>query len=444
MSLGLGATPTLIAGPLAAVPRGTVPPGADAPAIDASLFARFTAPKDDAPFLEATWPERWAPPGPIRAVVVEQTGQFSEPFSRRSGLFPATFLDDESAAALRAFASLPERTLFTAEHPGGQSWVIGEVSDDGPVTKGPRLKSNTVLIALSARRSQATDTPPELDDRASPVVDRTWFVVTTPAAQADPAKLRGVAVIMPGLFGLPPTIPERLAELLSKDGWLALRMLSQPSSFVEKIEFDLDPNKIQECGTLIAQTFGERSAECAYAVQAATAHLEAQTPALVSKPRIIIGISAGAMTLPTVVAREPSRYAAAVLIGGGCNYWHISETSNYTTGTETVRWEWLGGAPAEDVKQHLRQAYLDAASLDSYHTAASLRGKPTLFIHANADQAVPSPLGDVLWKRAGQPDRWSFVGSHEGVTLMGLPPVLPRIVEWFNAALSPAPPRADP
>lgn len=62
--------------------------------------------------------------------------------------------------------------------------------------------------------------------------------------------------------------------------------------------------------------------------------------------------------------------------------------------------EWKS-EPNLDQEHRVAEAYLRHAPLDAFHTAAALHGTPTLVIQANADSAVASVLGDVLWS-AGQ------------------------------------------
>jgi hypothetical protein len=79
---------------------------------------------------------------------------------------------------------------------------------------------------------------------------------------------------------------------------------------------------------------------------------------------------------PTVVAREPEKYAAAVMIAGGCDFFAITNETNYTSwsmrsafgGSRTPRAEQLASIDAR---------YLALAPLDSYHTAARSLASPS-------------------------------------------------------------------
>ena len=102
------------------------------------------------------------------------------------------------------------------------------------------------------------------------------------------------------------------------------------------------------------------------------------------------------MTLPTVVAREPDRYAAGIMVGGGADFWLMNHRSNYKNWIDAARENWVGPPPTPEQLAQLDELYLRKSPLDSYYTAAALKGKPTLMIQGTTDFAVPSPyLGDL-------------------------------------------------
>src|SRR5204863_60272 len=140
---------------------------------------------------------------------------------------------------------------------------------------------------------------------------------------------RGLVLLMPGMLGTPEPILERFTARLLKDGWTVLRMLSQSSRFTQHIVFDIDLAAPEPAIKTIAAEMTGRVAECAYAAQAGCNFALSSRPALARLPRIAIGMSGGAMILPTIVAREPNRYAAAILIAGGADFFQISDLSNY-------------------------------------------------------------------------------------------------------------------
>ncbi len=138
------------------------------------------------------------------------------------------------------------------------------------------------------------------------------------------------------------------------------------------------------------------------------------------------------MTLPTVVAREPDRYSAAVIVGGGADFWLMNERSNYKGMIDAVRVKWDGEPPTDQVRARFDELYLQHAPLDSYHTAAVLKGKKVLLIQGTKDLAVPSPLGDLLWERMGKPERWLEEGLGHELLFMALPQKFGKMMEWLG------------
>jgi predicted esterase len=267
-------------------------------------------------------------------------------------------------------------------------------------------------------------------------IRRTWFGVYD-SLNSDGA--RGVALVMPGLFNTPEPIIEYVVKALQERGWVVLRMMAQPSRFTERVEFAINPDRLDDSARRLAGEMQDRVAECAFAAQAAFGHLLSRRPELGRLPRIALGMSGGAMTLPTVVAREPEKYAGAVLIAGGADLYAITSESNYRAMIGSLTYKWLR-PPTEAEKDQLDRLYLEHATLDSYHTAAALRGKPVLMIHGTHDGAVPARLGDLLWERLGRPERWSEEAGHEEV-FMRLPQKTGRILEWLDQKVpAPKPP----
>jgi alpha-beta hydrolase superfamily lysophospholipase len=210
-------------------------------------------------------------------------------------------------------------------------------------------------------------------------------------------------------------------------------MLSHPSRFTEQGTFAVaDDADMDEVARTISGALCDRAAECAYAVEEVVEALAEQRPRLAGMPRVALGMSGGAMVLPTVVARNADAYCGAVLIAGGADYLHIAMDSNYASWIDALRFRRPGGAILSDgCSSKLCSAYRRCAALDSYYTAAALRGKPTLMLHGTADRAVPAALGDLLWERAGRPERWSFDVGHE-LLFLGLPMQLDRIGRWLD------------
>jgi dienelactone hydrolase len=262
-------------------------------------------------------------------------------------------------------------------------------------------------------------------------LETTCFQLLRADAAKHPAP-RGIVLLMPGLLGTPEGTLSMLTSRLRAGGWHVLRMMAQPSRFTQSTAIELDPSDPQGAARRIVAEIGPRTVACAESTRAVFAVL-AQDPELAALPRVAIGFSAGAMTLPTVVAREPGAYAAAILVGGGSNYWLMTQTSNYSGWISAVRPAWTR-EPSVAERHAIDDAYLDVAAFDSFHTAAALQQTRTLMIHGNADMAVPSPLGDALWERARKPERWIYPLGHE-LLFAQLPGLFPRIMAWLDEAV---------
>jgi hypothetical protein len=88
------------------------------------------------------------------------------------------------------------------------------------------------------------------------------------------------------------------------------------------------------------------------------------------------------------------------LIGGGVDFWLISQRSNYQNLVNAVKVSWVR-PPTEAEDAALDAEYLQNARLDSFHTANVLRDTPTFIIRGEVDRAVPAPLGAMLTARIG-------------------------------------------
>ena len=95
---------------------------------------------------------------------------------------------------------------------------------------------------------------------------------------------------------------------------------------------------------------------------------------------------------------------AVVLIAGGANMFEIVQEGAFTN------WKFsVALTPYNDYEE-----YLAIPSRDPYHLAPELPLN-TLIVHAKWDWVVPAANGDLLWERAGKPERWVFSGGHLGL-----------------------------
>jgi pimeloyl-ACP methyl ester carboxylesterase len=216
-------------------------------------------------------------------------------------------------------------------------------------------------------------------------------------------------------------------------------MLAHPARFTQTDLYAIDPENIDQTVRLAAAEISLRAAECAQSTRDALAYVESRRPALAGTNVIGIGFSGGAMVMPTVLALQPERFSAAVLVGGGADWWLIQSRSNYADMIDALRIAWTK-PPTEAQERQADAAYINAAPLDAYHTASLLRNTRTLLIQGDADLAVPSNLGDLLWERAGRPERWLDHSSHESLFL-GLPLQFDRLMQWLASPVPDVPAR---
>ncbi len=270
-------------------------------------------------------------------------------------------------------------------------------------------------------------------------VDQTWFGLYEPTAneRGEAVRARGVVLVLPGMLGTPEPVVEGLVARLRERGLAVLRCLTHPARYCAHQEFAIDAADGGAAGlSIVAKELDDRVAEYAYAVREAWRHAVDSREDLKDLPRGVVGMSGGAIALPTVVALEPEKYAAAVLIAGGCNGLEVADRSNYADMLDAVRIEWKGEA-SFTFKAAAYQEYLKHTTLDGYHTARTLHGKKVLMIHATKDEAVPSRLGQLLWERLGKPERWTYPMGHEGVFAMQMLQN-GRTADWVAGALGAA------
>jgi len=412
-------------------------PAASVPSSMPSVFADFPRPPAELPSLDYSnaWPQRWiARDDGLKGVIVPLHNPEEFPQGYRSrGHVPIPATDSDVEAILRRKPA-PDGMQFTFGGAGSYGWVFARPDPDKPVTRARKNTADSMFKFVSAQQETIEGEP-------TLVFEHTWFAVYEPKS----GRPRGVALVSPGLLGTPLGTLRNLSHELRDQGWLVVRMLCQPSRFTELVEFELDAaGDLEAQARTIATLTGNRSAECAYAVQAAMAHVESMDPELKSLPRVAVGFSGGAMTLPTIIARDPERYDAAILVGGGADFWLMNQRSNYRDFIRAVKETWKD-RPSPDVLSKLDEAYLKQAPLDSYHTAAALKGKHVLMIQGTADKAVPAPLGDLLWERLGQPQRWLVEGAtHESLFMNLQRDDFPRMMEWLNRACPKPEPKPEP
>lgn len=177
-------------------------------------------------------------------------------------------------------------------------------------------------------------------------------------------------------------------------------------------------------------------AERAYATEAALGWLSERHPEITAGPVVLVGVSAGAIALPATAARlggRGDRVDAAVLIIGGANLMVMFDRSSMINFRRQI--ERKATRDLMDLYERTPAWYLEHSTLDPWHTAAALRGTPTLVIHATFDAIVPARTGDELWRRLGRPQRWSLPFGHYGA-IWWLPNLSGDVSQWLERVVA--------
>lgn len=422
--------------------------------VPASRLDSFLPPPD-APFLRPVWPERVRYQG--RITVVRDLGVPASRLFCSNGFFNSLLKSGIDSAESRlakeqdvADLEALRRGFALAEAEG----ITPEGENATPVrirAESPNRKPRTPLVGEpdSVQTFTVLSLHPTGPDQSKPepALSRTTFALyapIAPAAQGSDSAKR-LVLLMPGIFGTPEQIIDPLVKHLRQNGCVVLRMLSQPSRFTEEVKFAINTASEAEWkaqAKRAAAVIDNRLAEVAYSADAALDHVYAMDASLVKLPHIIMGISGGAISLPPVVAQQPERWKAAVIMGGSADFWLTLSRSNYNDFIGAVQATWLpaevNAASGVEARRSFDAEYLAHASLDPYHTASVFRGKPILFIQGSLDRAVPSALADILWSRLGEPgppsERWKTPLSHETLFLT-LPARFTEITGWMDRAI---------
>lgn len=378
-------------------------------------------------FLDYTqaWPARWgSETSLIRGVIVPLSSPASTFTIRR-----ISNNSEKSAGDEQDFAAL------IAKLPGISNWTL-EGTNATPVES--RIKPPLYLRAGSPDASMVfkfvSGTASRQLDSDVLTLERTTFALYDPI-DSDATHL---VVLLPGMFGTPEQVLEPLILHLRSRGIAVLRMFSHPSRFTEQLSLSINPDDtadLENNSKRIAATINSRIAECAYAVDAAVHHVIRERPMLANLPHIALGASGGAIALPTVCALHPDTWAGAILIGGGADFWLINQRSNYQNLINALKVKWTT-EPTPAQRQSFDTRYLQLATLDPFHTAKSLASKPVLYLRGENDQAVPAPLGDLLWSRIASTSRDSRKIStpltHEAL-FVTLPARFDELSDWIKS-----------
>lgn len=409
------------------------------------------APDADEGAIEAvgalTWPARWGREGRrVQGVIAPVEGPIDDLRGARLGEHHQMRTPEEEREPVeRLAAGEPGAGLFRfrAEGPGGYVFVkrFQDPADPRTPQELQRLLTDPDEPAEIFRYVSATPGSP-IDGVPHVEIERTWFA----RYDAFTPEPRGLIVLLPGMFGTPEPVVESTVRYFRAQGWEVLRMLSHPSRFTQILALEIEPGEsdgwTERWGRLIATLFRDKAAEIAYATEGAVLHTLEARPSLRERPRVLVAMSGGAMLSPTVVARAPDLYDAAVLIAGGSNILDIILDSNYSGSIDSLRISWKGRRPTRREVDAWTEQYLRFAPYDPYHTAAAMRDKPVLMLQAAKDKAVPADSGDQLWRRLGRPQRWVYPVGHELIFLF-LPTQLDRVSDWLATVLPALRPESD-
>ncbi|MBO6740812.1 MAG: alpha/beta hydrolase [Phycisphaerales bacterium] len=403
-----------------------------APAMGAQSYAGDTsiAPRHQVKNSSASiWPSRWGDNPEVRGIIIEM-----DPAKRLRAVHYGRHHqgrtapnDYEDVAKLAAAVGIESAFNFKVEGPG--SFIFSENTlSDQPVSDPPDLAFRYVSAQQAQPESASIDA-----DKDHIEIERTWFTYRDPRPDRE---VRGTLVLLPGMFGTPEPIVDATERYFTSKGYAVLRMLSHPSRYTQHLMLQYLDGKGDDVASQAAEVADQRVAECAYATDAALKHVMSKREDMRDKPIVLLGMSGGAMALPSVYAYAPEHYDAAVLIAGGANFLKIMIESNYKSWIDAILVDFDPssdqlGKPEPGVVDTLTSLYLEHAKLDAYHSAPGMRDFPVLVLHATSDKAVPASTGDLLYERLGKPERWTYPFGHE-IIFASLPTQIPKIEAWVH------------
>lgn len=392
------------------------------------------------------WPTRWGnnPDQPGTIIDLDPSAPLRPIHLSRFHEFRSSDIEYSDANQLAADIGITTGFKFKPEGPGSFLFIPNPKNESTPdLTKDTGKQSDSDLPDLAFKFVSATQTNNDAkNDQDHVELQRTWFIYRDPKKSNSSNTPVGTIILLPGMFGTPDLIVDALENYWHNKGYAILRMRSQPSRFTEHLLMDVIAGNEEEVANHSAIVNDDRVAEGAYAVNAALSHLHTLRPSLKSQPTILVGMSGGAMMLPTVYAYAPENYSGAVLIAGGADFLKIAIESNYKSWIDAIVYDFNAdkdeprpsketGEPTDEQLEILSREYLQESKLDAYHTATEMSDIPVLMLHGSSDKAVPSSSGQLLYHQLGNPERWTYPVGHE-LIFMGLPTQVARIDKWIT------------
>jgi len=386
---------------------------------------------------DSIWPARWGsiPQATGTIIELDPTQPLRPVHYSRYHQGRPTPDDFEDAAKLAQAVGIEQPFKFKSEGPGSFVFIQDPLNEN-PEKNPPDLAFKFVSAEQDPTASQQENTarPEHTEDHV--LLQRTWFTFRDPKAGKDQL---GTIVLLPGMFGTPELVVDAAERYWHHQGYAVLRMRSHPSRYTQHLALTYLDAQGEELAAQAASVADDRVAECAYATDAALDHVFNLRPELADMPVVLVGMSGGALALPSVYAFTPERYSAAVLIAGGANFLNIMIDSNYRDWIDAIIIDFDPlsddlGKPDQSQIDSLSSLYLKHSRLDAYDTAPLLEHIPVLVLHASNDRAVPAATGDLLYQRLGKPERWTYPLGHE-LIFAALPTQIPRIDRWIKQQL---------
>ena len=236
---------------------------------------------------------------------------------------------------------------------------------------------------------------------------------------------RGLAIILCGLGGMQQSSKTLGAELL-KDDWAVVYLYTVLNIPEYNMKVQL---RINDPITSAIEIFDTKYCQVIAATKAIRKRMSQQLPTLPNASLALIGISAGALNTPAVFHEMQDEVDAVVLVAGGANMFDIVQGGAFTNWKFT---DLEGASFSSDELYAMNAKYLATPSRDPYFLAAELPHENTLLIHAKWDAVVPAKNGDLLWERAGKPERWIYPSGHLGL-FMSFSWHTNDIVKWIDS-----------
>jgi hypothetical protein len=256
-------------------------------------------------------------------------------------------------------------------------------------------------------------------------------------AQVMPATKRAIGTLLYlGSIDVNSAGETKMLQLARDRGWNVLACsIGMDYMMPERIVVD------DHGSTRLARRIDNHLADRAYAMEALIAYLQSHRPDMLVGPRVIVGMSAGAIALPTVVARI-GPVDAAVVIGGGENVAEIiADSPLFSQHIELVDVRLEASPqgdrnvkllPCENPKKRAEfvAAVLRKSKIDPRHAAAALKDAPVLMVQAKYDDIVPAAAGQSMYESLDRPERWHYRTGHIGLTLL-MPWKIDYVLDWM-------------